>query len=91
MVDLAKNQAITQAAITSIVDRLEELGLAQRERSETDRRIVKVSITKKGEEEVKRGIRLYKRFVEKATRHLSAHEMSDVLKFLDVMIDGGQQ
>ena len=86
MVDLAKNQALTQAAITGIVDSLESLGLAQREPSKTDRRKVRVAITEKGEGEVRKGIRLYKKFIEKATRHMGAREMSTVLELLDVMI-----
>jgi len=86
MVDLAKNQALTQAAITGIVDSLESLGLAQREPSKTDRRKVRVAITEKGEDKVRRGIRLYKRFIEKATRHMGAREMNTVLELLDLMI-----
>jgi DNA-binding MarR family transcriptional regulator len=87
MVDLAKGQAITQAAITGIVDKLEELGLAQREPSKTDRRKVRASITGKGQEQVNDGIRLYKRFVEKATGGMSIRDMNFVLKLLDGMLE----
>jgi DNA-binding MarR family transcriptional regulator len=87
MVDLAKNQAITQAAITGIIDKLEELGLAQREPSKTDKRKVRASITEKGEERVSVGMRLYKNFVEKATRRTSLRDMNLVLKALDGMLE----
>jgi DNA-binding MarR family transcriptional regulator len=87
MIDLAKNQTITQAAITGIIDKLEELGLAQREPSKTDKRKVRASITDKGEEKVSVGIRYYKQFVEKATRRTSLREMNFVLKVLDGMLD----
>lgn len=87
MVDLAKNQAITQAAITGIIDKLEELGLAQREPSKTDKRKVKASITEKGQEQVSVGMRLYKKFVEKATRRTTLREMNFALKLLDRMLD----
>jgi len=87
MVDLAKSQAITQAAITSIVDKLEESELARREPSKTDKRKVRVSITQKGEQQVSTGLRLYKKFVEKATRRMSLRDMNFVLSFLDGMLD----
>lgn len=87
MVDLARNQAITQAAITGIIDKLEELGLAKREPSKTDKRKVRASITEKGEEQVNAGMRLYKQFVEKATRRTSLRDMNFVLKLLDRMLD----
>ena len=87
MVDLAKNQGITQAAITGIIDKLQELGLAQREPSKTDKRKVRASITEKGEQQVNAGMRLYKKFVENATRQMSLRDMNLVLKFLDGMLD----
>jgi len=86
MVELAKDQMVTQAAITGIVDNLEKLGLAARERSETDRRVVRVSITKKGEDEVRKGQRLYQKFIEKSTSQISASELNDMLKTLDRML-----
>ena len=90
MVKLAKDQMITQAAMTGIVDRLEQLGLAVRERSETDRRVVGVSITKKGEEEVRMGQRLYRKFIEKATSQISPSELRQLLKTLDRMLSAAE-
>ena len=86
MVDLAINQAITQAAITGIMDRLEELGLARREQSKTDKRKIRASITEKGETEVKIGMKLFRQFAENATRRVSLHDMNVVLKVLDEML-----
>jgi len=90
MVDVAKSQAITQAAITRIVDKLEELELARREPSKTDKRKVRASITEKGEEQVSAGIRLYKKFVEKATRRMSLRDMNFVLSILEGMLDAAE-
>ena len=90
MVELAKDQMVTQAAITGIVDSLEKLGLAARERSETDRRVVRVSITKKGEDEVRKGQRLYRKFIEKSTSQISASELNDMLKTLDRMLSAAE-
>ena len=58
MVDLATDQTITPAAMTSIVDHLAELGLVERIEVNTTESGKRVSITRKGEEEVKMGIRL---------------------------------
>lgn len=90
MVELARDQMVTQAAITGIVDNLEKLGLAARERSETDRRIVRVSITKKGEDEVRKGQRLYRKFIEKATTQISPSELNEMLKILDRMLNAAE-
>jgi len=90
MVDLATDQTITPAAMTSIVDHLGELGFVERARSEYDRRVVKVSITRKGEEEVKMGIRLYKKFIEKVTAGLTSNETRSLLTILDHMLDAAQ-
>jgi len=90
MVDLATDQTITPAAMTSIVDHLGELGFVERARSEYDRRVVKVSITRKGEEEVKIGIRLYKKFIEKVTADLTSNETRSLLTILDHMLDAAQ-
>jgi len=90
MVELARDQMVTQAAVTGIVDNLEQLGLATRERSETDRRIVRVLITRKGGEEVKKGQRLYRKFIQKATSQISASELHQVLRTLDQMLSSAE-
>ena len=87
MVDLAKKQAITQAAVTGIIDKLEELELVEREPSKTDKRKVRASITAKGEQQVIAGMKLYRKFAEKATQQISAHDMSLILKLLDGMLE----
>jgi DNA-binding MarR family transcriptional regulator len=90
MVDLAKEQMITQAAMSSIVDHLEELKLIQRMKNEFDRRVVKVAITPKGQEEVKKGLRLYRKFIEKATRNLTSNERRGLLTTLDHMLESAE-
>jgi len=90
MVDLAKEQMITQAAMTSIVDHLEELKLIERMRNETDRRVIRVGITPRGEEEVKKGLRLYKKFIEKATQNLTSNEKRNLLATLDHMLESAE-
>ena len=48
MSELARELGITMGAATSIVDRLIKAGLVKRERSTEDRRVVLVSLSKKG-------------------------------------------
>lgn len=48
MSELARELGITMGAATSIVDRLIKAGLVKRERSTEDRRVVFVSLSKKG-------------------------------------------
>jgi len=45
---VARHVALSQATITSILDRLEKAGLVRRERSETDKRVVYASLTEEG-------------------------------------------
>ena len=45
---IAAQANLTQATITTIVDRLQEAGLVQRERATSDKRKVYVSLTEKG-------------------------------------------
>jgi len=86
MIDLAKEQLITGAGMTSIVDHLGELGLVERAKNESDRRVVKVAISRKGEAVVKQGFELYRRLIEKATRHITEQEKRNLLATFDSMI-----
>ena len=52
---LAKLEQVSSPAITKMVSTLESAGLAQRERSETDRRVVIVSATPAGKRLLERG------------------------------------
>ena len=90
MVDLAKEQMITQAAMTSIVDHLENDGLVKRVRSNTDRRIVNVDITRKGREVLTKGTKLYNNFIENATRNLTNEEIQNLLTTFDKLLDAAQ-
>jgi MarR family 2-MHQ and catechol resistance regulon transcriptional repressor len=91
MIDLAKEQIITGAAMTSIVDHLEKLSLIERVRSDSDRRVVSVAISRKGQDAVKQGLALYRKLIEKATHHVIEQERRDLLAILDNMIASVQE
>ncbi|WP_044478832.1 MarR family winged helix-turn-helix transcriptional regulator [Paenibacillus antibioticophila] len=65
--------SITPAAVTMLLDRMERGELIHRERDEEDRRIVWVSITDKGKQEVLRGVRLRDSYLEGVLDRLSTH------------------
>ena len=48
MTELAKSLNLTLSATTAIIDKMVEIRLVDRNRSEKDRRVVEVSLTKKG-------------------------------------------
>lgn len=48
--ELARRASLSQATVTTILDRLEERGLVQRQRSADDKRRVHVALTEKGNE-----------------------------------------
>jgi DNA-binding MarR family transcriptional regulator len=54
MSDLAECAQTSQASLTGIVDRMEEHGLVERVRSRDDRRVVEVTLTPAGDEEMRR-------------------------------------
>ena len=57
MTDIATNFTLTPAAVTRTVNQLIDRGLVERYHDEADRRIVRVRITEKGRETMKRGMR----------------------------------
>jgi MarR family 2-MHQ and catechol resistance regulon transcriptional repressor len=91
MIDLAKEQIITGAAMTSIVDHLEKLSLIERVRSDSDRRVVSVAISRKGQDAVKQGLALYRKLIEKATHDVTEQERRNLLAILDKMIASVQE
>lgn len=50
---LARHIAVSQATMTRIIDRLERAGLARREKSRTDKRVVNVCLTESGYDKLK--------------------------------------
>lgn len=75
MAHLSHETMLTQAAITVIVDELEERRLVERMRSEEDRRVINIQITSKGRSLVKEAIRIHRRLVEEVLSALTAEEL----------------
>src|SRR5580658_9086080 len=82
MAKVATELFMTPASITGLVDRLEKEGLVERERSEDDRRIVRVGATQKGKDAADKGLKLYGRFMGRALQSLSKEEATQLITLL---------
>ncbi|WP_148931362.1 MarR family winged helix-turn-helix transcriptional regulator [Paenibacillus methanolicus] len=71
--DLLVYLATTPAAITTLLDRMERGGLVTRSRDDSDRRIVWVTVTEKGEDEARRGLELRDAYITEALDKISSH------------------
>jgi DNA-binding MarR family transcriptional regulator len=71
MIDISSQLSVTQAWVTSLVDRLEDRGLVSRERSSSDRRVIYVNLTDAGRSLYKKGKALQQKI------------MSDIFGVLD--------
>lgn len=80
---LAEEVSLSQATVSTILDRLEGRGYVERYRSPQDRRVVHVRLTRMGQEILKRAPPLlHVRFVE-ALERLSAKERKVILESLE--------
>ncbi len=82
MVAVADELAVTQAAITGMIDRLERMGLVTRLRQTRDRRVVQARTTPAGERMLRRAIRLHRDFVRESLGALSPEE---AVRFEDML------
>ncbi len=78
MFAVARELAVTQAAITGIIDRLERAGLVTRVRQTRDRRVIHVRITSRGERTLGTAIRRHRDFVRETLRVLTPREAVDL-------------
>jgi DNA-binding MarR family transcriptional regulator len=65
--------------------------LIERVRSDSDRRVVSVAISRKGQDTVKQGLALYRKLIEKATHNVTEKERRNLLAILDKMIASVQE
>ena len=74
------------ASLTSIVDRLLERGLVERQRDPRDRRSVVVSLTEAGRQLIRQVKADRRHAVKQALAHLPPEEQSRLLEILDKMV-----
>ena len=88
---LSKGIRASQPAVTTMIVRLEALGLGRRETHPTDRRIVLVSVTKKGKKAWERAMAVWKKVECRLLAGLSSEQIAhlhDQLLFLRNRLGG---
>jgi len=80
MSEIAKRYYVTQATVTSTVDKLERMGLVKRNREEFDRRIVTVNLTEEGRIILKDLSKIVYDFMDKAVEGVDYESVIPVLE-----------
>lgn len=87
MKEVADFLSITPPSATSLVDTLIKSGLVERREDENDRRAVKITITKTGEEYFKRGTVMMKKKMIEGLEKLDKKEQKDLAAILQKLIN----
>lgn len=82
MKDLAVEMHVSLPTLSSLVDKLVEMGLVARTKSKTDGRVILVTMTKKGERLWKQSMDAKKERMQHILKHLSAKDKKDLLRIL---------
>ena len=80
---IANDVCLSQATVTTIIDRLESQGFLHRERSEDDRRVVHVGLTAAGEQKLDESPELIQAGFVRAFRGLDRWEQQMLMSTLD--------
>jgi DNA-binding MarR family transcriptional regulator len=92
--ELAATEVLAQPTVTQLVDRLEKRGLVVRARDRRDRRVVLVSITPDGREELERTREEYRIALRAAAADLPAEDVEALVaatRVLERLIDAVQE
>lgn len=87
MSDLAECAQTSQASLTGVIDRLEEHGLVERVRSRHDRRVVEVTLTTAGGEEMRRVRSMILGSLDQVLAPLATHERRQLLSLIRTIAD----
>lgn len=82
MTDMAKFMNVSTAAITGIIDRLTKSGYVVRKHDSDDRRIVRVNLTAKGGDLVKKSFQKRRQMIIDMFGKISQKEREDYLRIL---------
>ncbi|MGE4284385.1 MAG: MarR family winged helix-turn-helix transcriptional regulator [Clostridia bacterium] len=85
--DISNHMEITLSAVTSLLNKLVDMELVVRERSEEDRRIVRVFITSSGEEMLKKVWENKSKLMSKVLQGLSEQELNEYFRIQDMIFD----
>ncbi len=82
MIELANINMVTQGWITGVIDKLEQLSYVKRERSDTDRRVINITVTPKGKSFFKKIEVLHLKFIDDTLKDFTYEERYNILNFL---------
>ncbi len=85
---LAEKMSSSMSALTAIIDRLVAQGVVLRERSEEDRRVVRIALTPKGVSLYEEHLKMQLDLSRKMLSRLSAQEQDALLEILRKIVDG---
>ena len=85
--ELSKGMYLNPSTITGVVDRLEKKGFVLRGRNEIDRRVVKVQLTPKGTELVKRAPNPIQGKMVYGLRKLKKDELFSIYRSVDKLVE----
>jgi DNA-binding MarR family transcriptional regulator len=83
--ELAETEALAQPTVTKLVDKLQQRGLVVRERFVDDGRVVLVSISTKGREQVEASRIQAQRLMRETVEELSDAELADLVAASELM------
>ena len=84
--DLLEEMGLARATLSELLTRLEEKGLIERVRSKADRRVIIISLTKKGKTAAKKVVDIESGIADEAFAPLSAAQKDDMKAMLDAML-----
>ncbi len=85
MNELAQATQQARATMTGIIDRLVRMGLVERERKESDRRVVMVGLTGRGEQLLEEVRARRRRGFYKALAKFDDEEIDELLRLLEAL------
>jgi len=88
MSELSKSLNLTMPAATAIIDKMIELGLVKRDRPAEDRRIVDISLTKKGSDSAKKVIKSRHDIIKEVFSVMTEQEKKQYLLLLNKVYTG---
>ena len=84
--DLLEEMGLARATLSELLTRLEEKGLVERTRSKADRRVIIVSLTKKGKAAGKKVVDIESDIADEAFAPLSDAQKDDMKSMLDAVL-----
>jgi len=86
--ELSRLLLVTSGNLTGIVDRLEADGLARREYDKSDRRVVRIVLTRKGRQLVTRVVPLHASDIEVSLAFMTAEQLTVLNELLGALREG---